>query len=289
MSVISSELPDSVVTSGEWSEWYQALSPDFSIAMVHLPQGEFVMGSDAQAGHREECPAHRVSLASFSIGKYPVTQDQWEIIARWPKVVRELNPQPANFLDPNRPVENITWLDGVEFCVRLSMKTGKLYRLPTEAEWEYACRAGTTTDFVGGDRLTLDVANYRPINPDHQSQWREQTTPVGQFSPNGFGLYDCHGNVWEWCGDRWHDTYENAPLDGCIWDESLNQDYSTLRLKWLHSRPNHDRVLRGGSWYSSPTLCRSAARYHLHPYDQYTDFIGMRLVCGPMQGSKAKG
>lgn len=263
-------------------EWCEVLPSGLTIDMITLPRGQFWMGSKAETGYREESPRHRVQIAPVAIGKYPVTQAQWRIVAQWDKVGRELNPEPAHFRGDDHPVENITWLDAVEFCARLSLKTGKLYRLPTEAEWEYACRAGTETPFFWGEHLSPDHANYRPVAADEQSPWRESTTPVTSFAPNAFGLHDCHGNVWEWCSDRWHSSYQAAPQTGRIWDEQLRQSYSTLRLKWLHTPPNSDRVLRGGSWYSNPMLCRSASRYHFHPYNHYTDFIGMRLACGEM-------
>jgi formylglycine-generating enzyme required for sulfatase activity len=138
--------------------------------------------------------------------------------------------------------------EAVEFCARLSKKTGKSYRLPSESQWEYACRAGTTTPFHFGETITLGLANYDSrytygIQPT--TKYRQQTTEVGSFPPNAFGLYDMHGNVLEWCADVWHDNYNGAPADGSAWESGED---------------NSLRVLRGGSWNYIPQTCRSASR-----------------------------
>ncbi|MFM5941951.1 MAG: formylglycine-generating enzyme family protein, partial [Dolichospermum sp.] len=135
----------------------------------------------------------------------------------------------------------------IEFCARLSNYTKKPYRLPTEAQWEYACRAGTTTPFHFGDRITTDLANYDgnyTYGDGLKGVHRKGTTDVGFFPPNLFGLHDMHGNVWEWCQDDWHENYEGAPIDGSDWT----------------SQGNSRKVLRGGSWYNIPGNCRSASR-----------------------------
>ena len=155
------------------------------------------------------------------MGKYPVTQAQWRFVAaQLPQVNRELEIDPSRFKGDNLPVETISWLDAEEFCQRLSHHTGRLYRLPSEAEWEYACRAGTTTPFHFGETISPEFANYNgeyTYGNGEKGVYRKQTTPVGSFQvANPFGLYDIHGNVWEWCADDWHKNYQGAPSDGII-------------------------------------------------------------------------
>jgi formylglycine-generating enzyme required for sulfatase activity len=211
------------------------------------------------------------------MGKYPVTQSQWRVTSALPKVDRDLDSDPSSFKGGDRPVERVSWRDAIEFCKRLSKKTGRAYRLPSEAEWEYACRAGTTTPFYFGNTITTDLANYRGTDWEYEGKtypgfygqgprgsYREQTTDVGIFPPNAFGLYDMHGNVWEWCLDHWHDTYKDAPTDGSA---------------WLSKNDNQSRLLRGGSWFNDPWDCRSAYRGRGDP-DGRDDGIGFRVVCG---------
>lgn len=235
------------------------------LEMVSIPGGSFLMGSPEDELERfsSERPQNSVTVDSFFIGKYPITQAQWRIVAEFEQVNRSLNPDPSRFKGNDRPVENISWHDAVEFCDRLSRFTGKEYRLPTEAEWEYACRAGTQTPFHFGDTITTDLANYCGTD-NKEFGWsgsygdgptgiyREETIPVGSLGvANNFGLYDMHGNVWEWCQDHWHNSYEGAPTDGSAW---INPD----------AGENDSRVLRGGSWLVDPWYCRSATR---NPYD----------------------
>ena len=163
-----------------------------------------------------------------------------------PKLNRELKADPSRFKGDNRPVEQVTWFDAVEFCQRLSQYTKRNYRLPSEAEWEYACRAGTTTPFHFGETITSELANYNAestYGDAPKGESRGETTEVGSFGvANGFGLYDMHGNVYEWCADQYHDNYEGAPTDGSAWIEEINDN------------DNHSRLLRGGSWYFNPGL-----------------------------------
>ncbi|NET61946.1 MAG: SUMF1/EgtB/PvdO family nonheme iron enzyme [Symploca sp. SIO2E6] len=232
------------------------LGQGVSLEMVVIPPGSFQMGSPATEKERydSESPLHRVTVASFSMGKYPITQTQWQVVAALPPVHQELNPHPSQFKGADLPVEQISWYDAVEFCARVSRETGREYRLPSEAEWEYACRAGTNTPFHFGRTITPELANYNSM----------QTTPVGSLQiVNAFGLSDMHGNVFEWCADYWHENYEGAPTDDSF---------------WLNNHDNNCRVLRGGSWYSYAKYCRSAYRYYRAPDCRYCHF-GCRVVC----------
>jgi formylglycine-generating enzyme required for sulfatase activity len=187
--------------------------------MVAIRGGTFMMGSPEPEGYDSEKPQHEVTVPPFFMGKYPITQAQWRAIASRKdlKVERDLEANPSRFKDRDRcPVEKVSWYDAVEFCARLSQHTGKSYRLPSEAEWEYACRAGTTTPFHFGETITSELANYRATETygaGVKGTYRQETTEVGSFGvANAFGLYDMHGNVWEWCLDDWHDNYEGAPV-----------------------------------------------------------------------------
>ena len=199
------------------------------------------------------------------MGKFPVTQSQWKAIADFPKVNIDLNPDPSTFKGANRPVETVSWDDAIEFCARLSKKTEKTYRLPSEAEWEYACRAGTTTPFYFGETITTDLANYNgnyTYGSAPKGEYRQQTTDVGKFPANPFGLFDMHGTIWEWCQDEWHKNYNGAPKDGSA---------------WLVDNDNQTRLLRGGSWSNDPRLCRSAYRNYDARDSRYS-FVGFRVV-----------
>jgi len=190
---------------------------DFSnlISMVSIPAGKFLMGSppDEKGRYADEGPQHEVTLESFLMGRTPVTQAQWREVAGLPQVERSLNPDPSYFKGDNKPVDRVSWFDAVEFCRRLSRATGRHYCLPSEAQWEYACRAGTTTPFAFGDTLSANQANFNS----------HSTSEVGSFPANRWGLYDMHGNVWEWCKDQWHDSYNGAPTDGSAWDDCLGK------------------------------------------------------------------
>jgi formylglycine-generating enzyme required for sulfatase activity len=164
--------------------------------------------------------------------------------------------------------------------------TGKEYRLPSEAEWEYACRAGTTTPFHFGETITGELANYyarETYAGEAEGEYREETTPVGQFPPNAFGLYDMHGNVREWCLDPWHKNYQGEPpRDGSVWDENNNDNrYQSLLISTKELLADKQiRVLRGGSWYNDPNDCRSAYRDHYVRRDNNFNLGGFRVVCG---------
>ncbi|NJL88217.1 MAG: formylglycine-generating enzyme family protein [Leptolyngbyaceae cyanobacterium SM1_1_3] len=163
----------------------------------------------------------------------------------------------------------MSWYEAVEFCARLSKQTGQEYRLPSEAEWEYACRAGTKTPFYFGETITTELVNYNgnyTYKNAPKGKYREQTTSTGTFPSNAFGLYDMHGNVWEWCLDHWHENYTGAPSDGSAW---LSSGESNLRL------------LRGGSWCYLPSDCRSAYHNGGDP-DIRDDSLGFRVACSTL-------
>ena len=251
----------------------EELGNGITLDLVRIPAGEFMMGSPDSERERQdrEGPQHRVTVPAFWMGKYPVTQAQWKAVAALTKVACDLEADPAQFKGANRPVERVNWEDAVEFCQRLSTYTGRTYRLPSEAEWEYACRAGTTTPFHFGETLTPDIANYNgsyTYGNEPRGVYRQETTEVGSFQiANAFGLYDMHGNVWEWCLDHWHDSYggflRKAPTDGSAW---VTRGDASLR------------VLRGGSWHADPGYCRSALRDWLRP-DSRDYNLGFRVVC----------
>lgn len=241
-----------------------------SLDMVYIPDGTFMMGSPEGEGYDQERPQHEVTVPAFFMGKYPITQAQWRAVAALPKVARRLKSDPSYFKGDNRPVENIFWDDAVEFCARLSSKTGKHYRLSSEAEWEYACRAGTTTPFYFGETITSELANYdgsETFADELKGEYREETTNVGIFSGNAFGLFEMHGNVWEWCADSWHKNYNEAPADGKAWLNKNDNDNQNNTIK----------LLRGGSWNNNPENCRSAFRYY-YGYNSFN--IGFRVVVG---------
>ncbi|MDF5731255.1 MAG: formylglycine-generating enzyme family protein [Rhizonema sp. PD38] len=261
------------------------LGNGIKLEMVLIKGGSFIMGApETEEGSRDdERPQHQVIVPTFFMSKYPVTQAQWQAVAGLRQVNREINPEPSHFKGDKRPVEQVSWNDAVEFCDRLAAHTKRQYRLPSEAEWEYACRAGTTTPFHFGETITTDLANYRGTD-DKDGKWlgsygtgpkgiyRGETTVVGSFEvANAFGLYDMHGNVWEWCLDDWHGNYEGAPTDGIAWLD----DNDNLCQK------NGDAVLRGGSWIYNSRYCRSASRDSLNraERDFIVNFIGFRVVC----------
>ncbi|MBS9772973.1 MAG: formylglycine-generating enzyme family protein [Trichodesmium erythraeum GBRTRLIN201] len=254
--------------------------------MVAIPGGTFTMGSPESEKYSEdnERPQHQVTVPSFFMGKYPVTQGQWKAIASRTelKVERDLDPEPSYFKEPyesidrwQRPVELVSWNQAVEFCQRLSKLTGRKYRLPSEAEWEYACRAGTSTPFYFGETITPELANYDgkyTYSDGPKGEYRGQTTPVGKFPPNAFGLYDMHGNVHEWCADDRHDNYVGAPTDGSAWINSNT-----------HSDTKSRKILRSGSWYGYPWWCRSGDRNSYFSVEANNIIFGFRLVSVPPQ------
>jgi formylglycine-generating enzyme required for sulfatase activity len=225
----------------------ESLPGGIKLEMVILPEGSFTMGSDE---YGNEQPKHQVTLKKFAIGKYPVTQEQYQAI---------MDNNPSHFKNnPTNPVEEVSWHDSQAFCQKINQKTGKKYRLPSEAEWEYACRAGTQTRYYFGDN-EKQLGEYAWYSENSGSK----THPVGQKKPNDWGLYDMSGNVREWCDDSWHDNYKKAPTDGSSWNDNHSE-----------SSP---RTLRGGSWYDNSRYCRSANRIRCLADVRYYD-IGFRLI-----------
>jgi formylglycine-generating enzyme required for sulfatase activity len=224
------------------------------LEMVAIASGQFEMGASRNEVSQEavktdyEFPRHRVQLPSFYMSKHPITQSQWAVVADLPKVKRDLDPSPAHFRGGDLPVESVSWLDAVEFCDRLTAKTGRKYQLPSEAQWEYACRAGTYTPFNTGETITSEMADYvgtYTYNAEVAGEYRKSTTPVGKFSHNAFGLQDMHGNVWEWSADSWHSDYRGSPTNG---EARINTYQSGMR------------TVRGGGWLDNPSKIRSASR-----------------------------
>ena len=275
----------------------EALGLGAGLDMVSIPAGGFMMGSPSNEPERQpdEGPQHHVTLAAFFIGASPITQAQWAAVvsAHPDRIDRELDPNPSFFKGIDLPVESISWNQADEFCLRLAAVTGRRYRLPSEAEWEYACRAGTMTPFNVGPTITPELANYcgtggavcgdsggKSVASDIYNDvnygsgaygqgpvgiFRGTTTRVGTFSPNRFGLYDMHGNVWEYCFDKWADSYADSPSDGTA---------------YLSGPSDSARILRGGSWSHNPAICRSAYRDSIAPGDSgWQGRIGFRVVC----------
>ncbi|MEH2160702.1 MAG: SUMF1/EgtB/PvdO family nonheme iron enzyme [Nostoc sp.] len=241
------------------------LADGIILQMVSIAGGKFQMGApqDESESLEDERPQHIVTLNPFFLGKYPITQAQWRVIAKLPKIKRCLKLEPSCFKGHNLPVEMVSWYNAQEFCERLSQETGRKYRLPSEAEWEYACRAQTSTPFHFGKTITANLANYCGHNESIHTFYHQQTIEVGNFPANAFGLCDMHGLVWEWCDDYEHEDYQGAPLDGSAWLNDGNEEY---------------RILRGGSWDSSPSCCRSASRFS--EMASVTDSrFGFRVVC----------
>lgn len=232
------------------------LGDGIKLDLVQIPKGTFQMGSHE---YDDEKPPHQVSIAGFFMGKYVVTQAQYQAL---------MGANPSHFKGENLPVVNVSWEDAVEFCHRLSERSGRTYRLPSEAEWEYACRAGTTTPFHFGDVISPEFVHYNGTSPFGSTAigpYAKKTAPVGYLKvANEFGLFDMHGNVFEWCQDTFHENYNGAPDDGRAW---LGQT-GTLNLY---------RMLRGGAWRSEARSCRSSYRLRFPP-DNRHDFVGFRVV-----------
>lgn len=272
-----------IVSSQSTIEFFEEkLDPGIGLQMAKIPPGNFFMGSPKDESERcsTESPVRQVHIqAPFFMSRTLITQRQWRAVAGLPPVDKSIKftSEPSCFQGADRPVEKVSWFQAVEFCDRLSRATGRQYRLPSEAEWEYACRANTTSPFHYGETINSNLANYRATNYQEkgkeykgsygkgsQGKYRKATTDVMQFRPNAFGLYDMHGNVYEWCADYWHDDYKGAPPDGSIWTDGGFDTH---------------RVLRGGSWANNPGSCRSASRLGYYP-QPCVAIVGFRVVCG---------
>jgi formylglycine-generating enzyme required for sulfatase activity len=233
-----------------------SLNETIALDLVSIPGGTFMMGDDRH--HPDEQPVHQVHVGSFLMGKYPITQAQYRSI---------MGANVGSGSGADYPIERVSWDEAIEFCSKLSQQTGDLYTLPSEAQWEYACRAGTQTAFHFGATITTEIVNYNgdyPYAGAPKGENRERTTPVGSFPANQFGLYDLHGNVWEWCLDEYRSSYQNAPLDGSV---------------WITNNPQNDlkRVMRGGAWDYVARGCRSAVRGSLAPSSRIAG-CGFRIV-----------
>ena len=247
----------SIITGNNFTEKLQGglLMSRVELEMIAIPCGSFQMGS---SDNDREKPIHKVNIKSFYLGKYPITQEQYQAV---------MGTNPSNFKGAKRPVEKVSWHDAVEFCKKLSQKTGKKYRLPSEAEWEYACRARTQTKYHFGDD-EKQLGNYAWYGDNSSSE----THQVGQKKANQFGLYDMYGNVWEWCLDEWHDNYNAKP-------QSLKDNGSKPWVKInINKNDNRSRnVLRGGSWYNNTIYCRSTDRDRVNAVNGDVN-IGFRVV-----------
>lgn len=218
--------------------------------MVVIPAGSFTMGSPASERMPPENPQHLVTISrQFAAGKFEVTFDEWDACVREGGCGH--SPDDQGWGRGRRPAIYVSWNHALQYVQWLSRKTGRSYRLLSEAEWEYVARAGTTTAYTYGDFITPQQANY----------YTRQTVPVGSYAPNAFGLYDVHGNVWEWTGDCWNVNYTGAPVNGDAWTSG---DCSR-------------RVFRGGSWDDYPMFLRSADRSHGSASLQLND-LGFRAA-----------
>jgi formylglycine-generating enzyme required for sulfatase activity len=238
-------------------QFTQTLKHETGLEMLLIPRGSFQMGSVRHLGNSDETPQHTVIIKPFMMSKFLITQRQWKsILGKLP---------PCRFKEDRLPVERMSWKDAQNFCKRLSEATAREYRLPSESQWEYACRAGATTPFHYGETLTVEVANFNGehvFRQEPRGYYRHVTTEGGTFPPNTFGLCDMHGNLWEWCEDNWMDDYSSSPRDGNSYQK----------------RDDPFRVARGGSWHEPPGLCRSASRLRVLQ-SEADEVMGLRVIC----------
>jgi formylglycine-generating enzyme required for sulfatase activity len=252
-------------TRGTGREHSVDLGDGVKLEMVEIPPGSFCMGSTS--GDKNENPVHRVAINnSFYMGRYEVTVAEWlAVMGQLPELLLEMTHWNDLYASKRQPIVTTSWNDAQEFIRRLNTRgNGYIFRLPTEAEWEYACRAGTTTVFAFGNSLSSAQANFDgnfPYGGAAKGIHRGNTIIVGSFQPNNFGLYDMHGNPWEWCQDFYHQNYYGAPVDGSAWEHGGTQE----------------RVLRGGGWNNKASSCRSAVRYSSPVTERYA-LIGFRVV-----------
>ena len=233
----------------------QEFSNSIGMDLVLVPSGNFNMGSDSTPIVAFDDPMHEVSIGNaFYMGKYEVTQAQWKAV---------MGTDPSYFKGDDLPVEQVSWSDAQEFVCKLNeLENTDKYRLPTEAEWEYACKAGNDTEFsFTNEAVDLDEYGWSDSYGWCAINSNGNTSSVGVKKSNAFGLYDMHGNVWEWVQDTWHDNYENAPTDGTAWEEESSSN----------------RVGKGGSWMDGPNYCKSAFRGSLDA-DSTSYVLGLRIV-----------
>ena len=244
------------------------------LEMSLIPKGKFMMGSPSSEKERsdDESPQHDVNFPQdFYIGRYAVTQAQWKAVMGG--FTDAFNKADAKFKGDNRPMIAVSWHEAREFCKRISSSRGT-YRLPTEAEWEYACRAGTTTPFHFGETITPSLVNYDGNNPyanASKGEWRQQTVEVNSFDPNAWGLYQMHGNVWEWCLDEYVDTYSKKSSN---LKNNGSEPYGDMNV---NDNDNRSCLLRGGSWNFNAGYCRAGLRGGTSARNQSSDF-GFRLL-----------
>jgi formylglycine-generating enzyme required for sulfatase activity len=268
-----------IKTYKQGQQFVERISDQVNLEMMYVPSGSFIMGASKDeegSSDATERPQHLVTVPAFLMGKYPITQAQYEAV---------MGTNPSRFKNkpnsPMRPVEKVRWKDAQEFCKKLSELTGNEYRLPSEAQWEYACRAMLSPQadlpngedgkiyppFHFGETVSTKVTNYNGsvYGRGEKGEKRGETTPVDYFSvANEFGLCDMHGNVWEWCEDNWHGNYKGAPTDGSAWIDTKNEE------------SNHNlHPLRGGSCFNNPHYCRSANRRY-NKFDTSSNDVGDR-------------
>ncbi len=262
---------------GETQRFVEDLGNQVTLELVAVPGGCFTLGntvSDESESYDNERPPMRARVFGFYMGRTEVTQAQWREVASWPKVERDLPPSPSRYTGDDLPVDSITWDEAVEFCRRLTKRTGRPYRLPTEAEWEYACRAGATGLFAYGAVLLPTLENYDgslPYRDEPAAPPRKKPTPAGSLGVNAFGLADMHGNVREWCLDTYTSRLTGIHAQGAP-VRNIRQE------EWAQHR-----TIRGGSWASLPDGCRCSIREGLHREELLTT-LGFRVVLSDRYG-----
>ena len=269
-----------MVSQTAWAQESQVITNSIDMKLARIPAGTFVMGSPAKEPERDDKEErHQVAITkAFYIGVYEVRQSEYDAVAKGGRTYRQ-----SVFKDEQNPVENIEWIHAKGFCEQLSnlpaeKNAGRTYRLPSEAEWEYACRAGSSSAFSSGPTLSADQANFNggyPAGGAKKGRYLRKTAKVGSYKPNAFGLYDMHGNVAEWCAD-WYDPeyYLDSPDE-----DPLGPPFGVVPTKFTNNGDqNFFVVVRGGSWVDDGRACRSAYRFRAMPKTSYR-IIGFRVAC----------
>ena len=247
----------------------------FAPELVVVPPGRFMMGSQSGSGLPSEHPQHSVTISyRLAVGRFPITFEEWQFAQRRGGVDRPLSDS------YRRPVVGVSWFDAVAYCAWLTKETREQYRLLSESEWEYVCRAGTATEYFTGDEIETNQARFGK----QRGAQRADASEVGSFPPNAWGLYDMHGNVLEWCQDEWHKNYEGAPENGSPWESGTRRDaqdglFKRIQEFFSKQEPPTDnlRVVRGGAWYDRAEHLRSAYRVQFWADSTYLS-IGFRVV-----------